>query len=91
MPNISDAKFAALRALGHTGAISDMVLQWLQSQGATSVCMSDAWKEYLIVVLPTNEPENYQRNDWWYEYLGTQGHEGAMNDRELSFWLSFLP
>ena len=31
MPSLSDARFDALRALGHTGAVSDMLLQWLQA------------------------------------------------------------
>ena len=44
---VNDAKFAKLRGLGHTGSISDMTLQWLQANGATSPAIPDAWLEML--------------------------------------------
>ena len=31
MPALSDVRFEAMRALGFTGATSDMLLQWLQA------------------------------------------------------------
>ena len=36
MASLTDAKFAALRFLGHTGSISDMMLQWLIANGPQS-------------------------------------------------------
>jgi len=47
MPALTDVRFAKLRGLSHTGSTSDMLLQWLQANGATSPSISDAWIEYL--------------------------------------------
>jgi len=46
-----DAKWEALRQ-NYTGAMSDMTLQWLQANGATSDQISDAWMEVLLSYLP---------------------------------------
>jgi hypothetical protein len=51
-----DAKWDSLRAQGFTGAMSDMTLQWLQANGATSDQISDAWLEMLTEQLTTNAP-----------------------------------
>jgi hypothetical protein len=87
MPTLSDARFDSLRNdFGFTGTTSDMMLDWLQFNGATANNIPDAWQEMLAAAgYPTSG--NYQRNDTWYEYLGDQGYDGAMNDRELLFWL----
>ena len=84
MATLNDAKFAALRAQGYTGAMSDMTLQWLQANGATSNSISDAWLEMLVAqgIAP-----NTHRGDGWYDYLGLRGYTGSINDRELAFWL----
>lgn len=82
MPTLSDARFDSLRGQGFTGATSDMVLQWLQANGATSNATPDAWEEFLDAQGFTYG----QRNDSWYAYLGSLGYEGALNDRELQFW-----
>ncbi len=84
MASLSDARFDALRTLLFTGSTSDMLLAWLQDNGATAKAIPDAWKEMLaskLVATPTG-----QRTDDWYQLLGEQGFAGAMNDRELAFW-----
>ena len=88
MPTLTDTKFETLRALGYTGTVSDMMLQFLQGKGATSNNLPDAWREFLdlVVVSPTG-----QKNDDWFTYLGTQGHTGSLNDRELQFWIAQAP
>jgi len=92
MPQLSDVRFAALRALGFTGSTSDMLLAWLQTfpfGGAPTLpnkTVPDAWKAALSVV-PPQAGSVYQRNDWWYEYLGSLGYTGQLNDRELAYWL----
>lgn len=84
MPNITDSKFAALRSQGYTGSISDMMLQWLQANGATSNSIPDAWREVLVI-------QGYglqQRNDDWFALLGDLGYTtGSLNDRAAQFWL----
>ena len=84
MATLSDEKFAALRTLTYTGSISDMTLQWLQANGATSDSISDAWEEMLaaqLVATPTG-----QKNDDWFQLLGEKGYSGSLTDRELAFW-----
>ena len=83
MPTLTDSKFDALRTQGFTGSISDMTLQWLKANGATSNAVPDAWGEMLALYLKTP-----QRNSGWYELLGDEGYTGSMNDRELQFWLA---
>jgi hypothetical protein len=87
MATVSDAKFAALRAQLHTGAMPDMTIQWLQAAGATSSATPDAWEEMLAIKLVTPPPTG-QRNDDWFAYLGVLGYTGQLNDRELDFWVS---
>ena len=77
---LADAKFDALRDQGFTGSISDMTLQWLQANGATSGSITDAWLEVL--------PGTGQRNDRWYTVLGGMGYTGSLNDREFAFWVA---
>ncbi len=83
MSTLSDARFDALRGQGFTGATSDMLLQWLQANGATSDAIPDAWEE----MLTSNGYPYGQRNDSWYAMLASLGFDtGAMNDREKAFW-----
>jgi len=91
MPQLSDVRFATLRALGYTGSTSDMLLAWLQSApfGGTitepNATVPDAWRAALLAAGGSGD---YQRDDWWYAYLGQQGYTGQLNDRELAFWLA---
>lgn len=85
MPTLSDERFQALRDQGFTGATSDMILQWLLANGATTPCVPDAWKEMLLANTGLPE-ETYHRNDYWYQLLEDLGYDGQMNDREMAFW-----
>ena len=60
---LNDCRFTALRDQGFTGQTNDMLLQWLQDNGATSDCLPDAWLEMLIAQGATPA----HRNDMWYE------------------------
>ena len=82
MTTLNDARFNALRAIGHTGATNDMLVTWLQDGGAISNCLPDAWLEMLAAHSLIGH-----RNDTWYALLGDLGFEGQINDRELAFWL----
>jgi hypothetical protein len=84
MATLSDSRFESLRTQGHTGATSDMILQWLQANGASSGAIPDAWEE----MLAANGFVYGQRNDAWFAFLGSLGYEGSLNDRELAFWES---
>lgn len=82
MGALSDFRFDALRGQGFTGSTSDMLLQWLHANGATSPAIPDAWREFLDTVgFSTGH-----RNDDWYAYLGSLGYVGQLNDREYKFW-----
>lgn len=81
---LPDAKFDSLRTQGFSGSVSDMILEWLQLNGATSNSVPDAWREMLDlqVASPTG-----QRNDDWFALLGSLGYtQDSLNDRELAFW-----
>lgn len=84
--SINDAKFAALRGQGFTGAQPDMTLAWLQANGAVSDNINDAWQEMLLAKIATPPGTSYQRNDFWLHLLGEQGYTGQLNDRALAFW-----
>lgn len=47
--------------------------------------LPDAWSTFLALQL--GSAATGQRNDDWYTYLGSLGHTGSLNDRELQFWL----
>lgn len=84
MTTLTDIRFETLRALLFTGSTNDMLVQWLQANGATSDCLPDAWEEMLF---SKGFGDGYSRNDGWFGLLFFMGFEGQMNDRELSFWL----
>ena len=95
MPALSDVRFDAMRALGHIGATSDMLLEWLSANGGGKSSIPDGWHNMLAFQLSGFDiTASGQRSDDWYQLLGVLGHTGAMNDRELSFWLAggtFIP
>lgn len=97
MPALSDVRFEALRGLGLTGSTSDMLYAWLlietgfadrNSPGAPQT-IADAWQTFLLAKVP-DAKERYQRNDFWYAYLGLEGYTGSLNDRELQHWEAVL-
>lgn len=86
MATLSDARFEALRGQGFLGATNDMLLAWLQDNGATSPCLPDAWKEVLDAIQP-GPPGN--RSDQWFEWLFLNGYGAPnkqLNDMEIDFW-----
>lgn len=83
MSTLADARFEALRGLGLAGATNDMLLKWLQNNGATSNSLPDAWKEFLIA---QGFVGDYQKNDAWAGFLIAAGYSGALPDMELAFW-----
>lgn len=78
----TDLKFNLFRALGFTGALADMELQWLQDNGATSDNLSDAWIEYLAAELAS--PTGVRLDDWFA--LLRETYTGSMSDMENEFW-----
>ena len=50
---------------------------------STSGTLSDAWGAMLDLKLPGATGNN---TDDWFALLGSLGHEGNINDRELEFW-----
>lgn len=68
--------------MGFSGHVNDRLVLWLQSEGATSDDLNDAWLEMLA-----SKGYTGQLNDAWYALLGFLGYTGQLNDRELAFWL----
>lgn len=74
----NDLKLAALETqLAKTGSITDLWLEWLQMNGATSGNRMSAEYEFLVSqgIVPAD------LNGMWYEWLGLQGYTGALADR----------
>lgn len=82
MPAYSDCKFEALRALGHAGSVSDMLIQWAQSLGATANQTNDAVLEALLL----NGASSPTLIDAWFEALRSSGYAGSRRDMETEFW-----
>lgn len=84
MPSLVDCRYQALLDQGFgPGHVNEMLLGWLQLNGATSDNINDAWIQMLEsqgIVPPVN------KTDGWYELLGLLGYEGHINDREMAFW-----
>ena len=83
MATLVDAKWDALST--YPGAMSDKTLAWLQANGATSNSIPDAWAE-MLTAQGYPVPEEYHRNDAWFQLLRDAGYTGSMNDMELPFW-----
>lgn len=83
MPQVNDCRHSALVSQFGSGHVNDLMLLWLQANGATSNHINDAWREMLIAqnVIPP-----FQINDGWYALLGALGYTGSLNDREHEFW-----
>mgnify|MGYP003670109164 FL=1 len=84
MAALVDAKWDALRAQNFNGAMSDMTLQWLQANGATSPDITTAWYEMLGAQLGPQYTGD--RSTDWYTLLGNLGYVGQVNERTLQFW-----
>lgn len=82
MTTLIDARFDALRALGHNGSMSDMVLLWLQDNGAISDNIVDAWREMLLTNLLEETRFSFNGSSGTPDAVSTQtlfaGFEGAI-------------
>ena len=83
MPSLIDCRHDALVGMFGPGHVNDLMILWLQANGATSPQLNDAWYEMLVA---QGAIEPFQINDGWYGLLGGMGYIGAMNDRETAFW-----
>lgn len=84
MATLVDCRFESLRSQGFTGTTSDMLLQWLLANGATTPTIPDAWDEVLTILVGAG-----QYNDRWHEWLLTNGYgfDGEqIHDMEMFFW-----
>lgn len=83
MAQLNDCRHEALVAQFGAGHVNDLLLLWLQANGATSNQINGAWHEMLIA---QGIARPFQISDGWYALLGSLGYEGSMNDRETAFW-----
>lgn len=85
-----DKRSALLAALVLTeGHVDDLEILWLQSVGALSNHINDAWLEVFALELLAAATGNFNTDA--YAYLGALGHTGALPDRWASFWAIILP
>lgn len=80
----SALKFIYFRALGFEGAMPEMELAWLQSQGTTADQLSDAWYEFLSAQLAPATPGHI--SDMRFAYFRSLGHTGSRSDMENQYW-----
>ena len=79
----------AIRAAVGPGHINRGLLRYYQANGATSEDVTDAKMEWLQAVYPL-VPQPHV-NDHYFLYLGSLGHTGQINDRELQYWQTVTP
>lgn len=83
--SVIDIMLIRLSGLGYTGTLSEMFLEWLLDNGATTRTMSDAIREFLIA---RGVSGLFTLNDGWFNWLGTEGYTGTINDRNKAFWIA---
>jgi hypothetical protein len=71
------AKFNALRSLGHTGTQEDMELAFYLENGATSYSLRDAEMQFLAARGFTGKTVV----DRWKEYLTSLGYTGTVDEK----------
>ena len=76
------AKFNALRSLGHTGTQEDMELAFYLENGATSYSLRDAEMQFLAARGFTDKTVV----DRWKEYLTSLGYTGTVDDMLKAWW-----
>lgn len=86
MAVLIDCRFDALRALGYTGSVNDMLYVYWLDQGGTGNQLNDRWFSALGALGQTEG----SLNDRWYAYLGSLGYEGQINDRETQYWCDLI-
>jgi len=86
MMAVNDNMFKALQDAGYTGALSDMLYQWLGTfSNNPDQSINDLWREALINLSGLPE-EDFQFNDYYSAYLTGRGYAGAFSDQLNSFW-----
>jgi hypothetical protein len=78
----TQAKWNALRSLGHTGTQEDMELSFYLANGATSYSLRDAEMQFL-------EARGFSVGavqDRWKAYLLYLGYTGAVDDMLKAWW-----
>ena len=84
MGSLTDNRFNSLRSQGFTGSTSDMILQWLKANGATSNSIPDAWSEMLV-----SKGVSPIRTEGWWELLDQMAPSDvgrSMSDLNCWFW-----
>lgn len=84
MSQINDCRFDACRALGYTGEINDMLLQWAHGEGAPTT-----EKDVNLAVrsaLRANGAASGDLNDAWFEALRAAGYTGSRQEMWKQFW-----
>lgn len=61
---------------------ASLLIVYYQANGATSGCLQDAEREFLIAQGAT--PAHNQ--DMWFELLRALGYSGALDDMKNDFW-----
>lgn len=79
-------KYNKLVALGYSGALQEMFLDFLVARGATSKTLNQAEKEFLL----SKSMANKTLNDMWFKYLGDLGYTGTLVEREAVYWNSVV-
>ena len=81
MSQLNDAAVAYYRTqlIRTEGDLNELELSWLQSQGATSNDLNDAWDEFLILSGPFDS-----KSSW----LSSLGYDGVINDALLDWYLA---
>ena len=88
MPQLNDCRHTALVGMFGAGHTNDLLIQWLQANGATSPHVNDAWHEMLEA---QGAVPPFQINDAWHEWLWMNGYGAPnrhINDTETDFWCS---
>lgn len=86
MSQVNDCRHEALVAQFGAGHTNDLLLLWLQANGATSENITDAWDEVLTALVGVG-----QYNDRWFEWLTMNGYGAPskhFNDAQTDFWCS---
>ena len=89
MAHIGTVKFDALRALGYSGALTDMILAWQLANGGTTPTMPDSFAEMAAAQLTAagGTPTGHAATDWYLLMLRLLGAEGGhYNDLTARFW-----
>jgi len=74
--------YDSLRLRGYTGTVTDMLLQYYKTNGATSNSLQDAESEFLILKGFTSG----SNTDKWYAYLRSLSFTGTVTDMLFNYW-----